>query len=176
MKEKLLKLFPEIEEIKDQSIREKVISVWIEAIKRGGWKVEDLKRIPFTLLIENCPISFLDHCRGVVQVVINSYNVFKNLYGDKMKLNRDFLIAGAILHDVGKLLEYEEKDGKFVKCKFGKFVRHPISGAGLCYEFKLPEEIIHMVALHSKEGDPFKRSPEGAIIHHADFMNFEPLH
>ncbi len=176
MKEKLLKLFPEIEEIKEKDLREKVIMVFIEAVKRGGWKIEDLNRIPFTLLIENCPVSFLDHCRGVTKVVINTHKTFNEIYGEKMKLNRDYLIAGAILHDVGKLLEYEEKDGKFVKCKFGKFVRHPISGAALCYEFKLPEEIIHMVALHSKEGDPFKRSPEGAIIHHADFMNFEPLH
>ena len=176
MREKLLEMLPEINEIENGELREKVISIFVEAIKRGNWEVEDLKRIPFTLLIENCPISFLDHTRGVVQVVIGAYETFKKLYGDKMKLNRDFLISGAILHDVGKLLEYEEKDGKFIKCKFGKFVRHPISGAALCYEFKLPEEIIHMVALHSKEVDPFKRSPEGAIIHHADFMNFEPLH
>jgi len=34
-------------------------------------------------------------------------------------LNRDILLAGAILHDVGKLLEYEKSRGEFVKSKRG---------------------------------------------------------
>ena len=32
-----------------------------------------------------------------------------------------------------------------------------------------------MIAYHSKEGDLGKRTVEAIIIHHADFVNFEPL-
>ena len=36
------------------------------------------------------------------------------------KLNKDYLIAGALLHDVGKLLEYElAEDGTVIKSELG---------------------------------------------------------
>jgi hypothetical protein len=41
--------------------------------------------------------------------------------------------------------------------------------------FGVPDEICHMIAAHSKEGDLGKRTTEGFIIHHADFMSFEPF-
>lgn len=35
-------------------------------------------------------------------------------------INQDFLISGALLHDVGKLLECTVKDGKIVNSEYGK--------------------------------------------------------
>ena len=176
MKEKLLKVMPEFTLISDQDLREKTIVVWLEALKRGGWTVDDLSRIPFTLLIKDCPVSMLEHNRGVVGVCSEAEKVLRQIYGEKMPINRDVLIAGAILHDVGKLLEYREENGAFTKSKMGKLLRHPISGAALCAEMGLPEEVTHIVAVHSKEGDGVKRTPEAVILHHADFTNFETLH
>ena len=87
----------------------------------------------------------------------------------------DFLIAGAILIDVGKLLEYEIVDGKLSTSNFGKYVRHPFSGVGIAQQYDLPPEVLHMIGTHSKEGDVGKRSVESQIIHHADFVSFEPF-
>ena len=84
-----------------------------------------------------------------------------------------YLIAGALLHDVGKLLEYEMKDGKIMKSKFGEKMRHPAAGAQLAEECDLPKEVVHIIAAHSHEGDSMNRSPEAIIIHHCDFIDFE---
>ena len=88
-------------------------------------------------------------------------------------INQDDLIAGALLHDVGKLLEYELIDGNAVKSEYGKVFRHPVSGSKLAWQCGLPDEIVHIIYAHSHEGDNLKRSPETIIVNHSDFIDFE---
>ena len=173
MREDLLKFIPEFNLIKDSDLREKVLKVWEIALTAGGWEVKDLQRIPFTLLIESCPCSMIEHIRGVVNVSVNAVDALQYIYEDKVKINEDYLIAGALLHDIGKLVEYKEEKGKFIQSNLGKLVRHPISGVGLCYGQGIPEEVMHIIASHSWEGDRSRRTPEAIIVHHADFTNFE---
>ncbi len=175
MKEKLLDLFPEIKLIRDEVIRDKTVETLADALQRGGWSSDDLDVIPFTLLIKGTKVSFRQHTRAVTQMAIACAEVMEKEYGDYYTINRDHLIAGAILHDVGKLLEYERKDSGFIKSRCGKLLRHPFSGAGLCTKHGLPDEVVHIVAVHAKEGEGGYRSPEAVAVHHADFINFEPL-
>ena len=98
------------------------------------------------------------------------------MFGDRVPINRDVLIAGALLADVGKPLEYEkDAQGNVKKGHYGDMLRHPFSGVALCYKHGLPPEVMHMVATHSFEGDPPKvtRSIESIIFHHADFVDFD---
>ena len=173
MKEDLLKFIPEFNLIKDSDLKEKVLKVWNIALAAGGWEVSNLQRMPFTLLIDPCPCSIIEHIRGVVNVSIGAAKALQNVYKGKVKINEDYLIAGALLHDIGKLVEYKEENGKFIQSNLGKLVRHPISGVGLCYSQEIPEEIMHTIASHSWEGDRSRRTPEAIIVHHADFTNFE---
>ncbi len=173
MKEELLELIPEFNLIEDSYLREKTIKVWEIALKAGDWEVKDLQRMPFTLLIDLCPCSMIEHVRGVVNVSIKAAKALQSIYKDKIKINKDYLIAGALLHDIGKLVEYKEENGKFIQSNLGKLVRHPISGVGLCFSEGIPEEVMHIIASHSWEGDRSKRTPEAIIVHHADFTNFE---
>jgi putative nucleotidyltransferase with HDIG domain len=85
----------------------------------------------------------------------------------------DHLIAGALLHDVGKALEYEKSGDGVRVSEYGKKIRHPISGANLARELGLPEEVAHIIESHSHEGDKMKRSKESIIVHHCDFIDFE---
>jgi len=173
MRGDLVNDIPEFGLIKDLILREKVINLWMKALEQGGWQVKDLHNMPFTLLIDPCPASMLEHIRGVTRVALASAEALNDVYKGKIKINTDYLIAGALLHDIGKLLEYSKKDGSFVKSELGKLIRHPISGVALCYESNLPNEILHIIASHSWEGDKTKRTIESIIIHHADFINFE---
>lgn len=170
---RMKELLPELELIEDASLRAKVLSAWCDGMQQGGWTPDDLQEIPFTLLLNPCPGSFLDHTRSVTNVAYNAAQTLKKFFGDNIKLNMDYLVAGAILHDVGKLLEYERIEGKIVTSARGKSLRHPFSGVGIGYASGIPDEILHMIAYHSKEGDMVKRSPESTLIHHADFINFE---
>ena len=175
MKEKITKFFPEINQIKDENLRKQVVSTWEEAIKEGGWKIEELESIPFTLLIPDCKIDLVTHTRAVTQTALKVADVLIDFYKEKVEIALDLLIAGAILHDVGKILEYAKEGNKVVKSKTGKLLRHPFSGSALAYKHGLPKEVIHMIATHAKEGDGEYRCIEAMIIHYADFINFESL-
>ena len=173
-KEKLLESIPEFELIRDQGLRDNCIAVWQEAMDYRSWTAEELLKIPFTLLAENVKITYLEHVRTVCQMCVACDKVLTEAYGDrKTPVNRDYLVAGALLADVGKLYEYDKKDGKVVKSKHGKYLRHPFSGVGLAFKHGIPEEVMHIIAVHSKEGEHFKRSPEAIILHHADFIDFD---
>jgi hypothetical protein len=167
-------LLPEINEIQDPGLRENVAACWEEAIEFRGWTEDLLRAIPFTLLASNVAIPFIDHVRAVCRMCIACDDVLNELHGPrKTPVNRDFLIAGALVADVGKLLEFEIKDGKAEKSIFGKHIRHPFSGVALAYKHGLPSEVMHIIATHSKEGEGEKRTPESIIFHHADFIDFE---
>jgi putative nucleotidyltransferase with HDIG domain len=175
MKAEIKKLFPEIEQIKDRSLKDRVVSCWEESIHKGGWKLEELGTIPFTLLLPDCRINLIEHTRAVTQTAIKVAGVLKDFYKEKIEIDFDLLIAGAILHDVGKILEYAKGGDKVEKSRTGKLLRHPFSGAALAYKHGLPEEVIHMIATHAREGDGGYRTTEAVIIHYADFINFESL-
>jgi putative nucleotidyltransferase with HDIG domain len=175
MKEEIKELFPEIEQIKNKSLKAQVVSAWEEAVKRGGWQIDELKTIPFTLLIPNCKTDLIAHTRAVTQTAIKVATVLSESYKDRVEIDSDILIAGGILHDVGKILEYAKEEEKVVKSKTGRLLRHPFSGAALAYKHGLPDEVIHIIATHAKEGDGGYRSIEAMIVHYADFINFESL-
>lgn len=175
MAEELRELIPEFDLITDASLRDKCLKTWEEAMRQGGWRPEDLGKMAFTLLIPDSQVSFVEHTRAVTLTCVGVADVFEKLYGDRNPIHRDYLIAGALLHDVGKLVEYSFVDGKTVQSEYGKHLRHPFSGVVLAAEQGAPAEVLHMIATHAREGDLVKRSREATVLHHADFTNFETL-
>lgn len=174
MRNDIQEYFLELKKISDSALREKVIDVWVESLETGGWTIEELKQIPFTLLAGDIDIRFLEHVRTCARMSIAIYDVLKDAYGDRVNLNRDHLIAGSLLADVGKPIEYVKgADGKPSKGTRGDMLRHPFSGVGMCWKHGLPDEVMHMVATHSKEGDHVQRSLESIVFHHADFVDFD---
>ncbi len=175
MRDKILKIWPELEWIKNEELKEKTIQCWIYAVENSVLSTEDLGVIPFSLLIKDCTISFMNHKRTAVQLSVDIAKRMKDNFGNEIKIDMDFLISGAILIDVGKLMEYDKVDGKLTTSKAGKLLRHPFSGVSIADRFGLPPEVQHIIAYHAKEGDSAKRSVEAIIVHHADFVSFEPF-
>jgi len=173
MKNVLIELIPEFNFIEDSILKEKVLRTWEEAIQLGNWEISDLLRFPFALSIKDCPVSLIEHVRGVTQVCSESERALRKFYQDKIKINRDYLLVGALLHDIGKLLEYKKKEGTFIKTQLGTLLNHPFSGVILCSKQGIPKEILHIIAFHSKEGEGQRKTIESKILYHADFMNFE---
>lgn len=176
MLDELKKLLPEAEKIQDSELLQSTLQCFADGLRAGGWTPEDMKRIPATLLIPDCPFSFLDHTRAVTNCAEAVASRMKEIYGDAFSVDMDVIIAGGLLHDVGKLMEIQkDPSGGFRKSDQGKILRHPISGTALAAKRNIPDSILHIIACHSREGDAVRRSTEAVIIHHADFSNFEPF-
>jgi putative nucleotidyltransferase with HDIG domain len=175
--ESINQLWPELEWIKDPDLRRKTARTWELALKKSVLKTADLRSIPFTLLAgPNLKVSFMDHKRAVVHIARECGLKFNEFFKEELPVNMDVLIAGAILADVGKLLEYElDENQKCIQGEYGSFVRHPFSGVSLAEQCGVPPEVCHIIAAHAGEGDLVKRSAEAYIVHHADFMTFLPF-
>jgi putative nucleotidyltransferase with HDIG domain len=170
------KLWPEMQWIQDSGLREQVTQTWIKALERSPLQPEDLNRIPFTLLIPDCPIAFMEHKRCVVHIARKSAEAMNEFMGRALPVNLDTVIAGAILADVGKLLEYElDPHGKARQSERGEALRHPFTGVALALECGVPDDVCHIIAAHAAEGDQVKRTTEAFIVHHADFMAYLPF-
>ncbi|MBP7102683.1 MAG: HDIG domain-containing protein [Bacteroidales bacterium] len=173
---KIFALWPELLWINDETLRTKTAETWKLALSKSVLTLEDLQKIPFTLLCgPDLKVSFMAHKRCVVQVAYESTKKMQAFFKDELPINIDYVIAGAILADVGKLLEYEMKDGKSCVGSYGKYLRHPFSGVSLAEQCGVPSEVCHIIAAHAGEGDLVKRSTEAYIVHHADFMTFLPF-
>ncbi len=177
MKKEVLELWPEMAWIKDEELREKTAKVWEMALDRSVLTGEDLKRIPFTLLVgPDLKVTFMDHKRSVVHIAKDAGNKINEMYHGELTCDMDVLISGAILCDVGKLLEYElDADGKAIQGDYGKYVRHPFSGVSIAEEAGVPAPVCHIIAAHAGEGNMIKRTTEAYVVHHADFMTFLPF-
>jgi len=176
MKQEVIDLWPELMWIQDEDLREKTAKTWELALKKSVLTPADLRTIPFTLLCgPDLRVSFMDHKRAVVHIARDAGNKMNEFFRNNLPVNMDVIIAGAILADVGKLLEYDIKDGKSVQGKYGKYLRHPFSGVSLAEQCGVPAEVCHIIATHAGEGDMVKRTTEAFVVHHADFMTFEPF-
>lgn len=171
MQEYVQKTFQEqLSRISDSKLKAKVIEVIVEAMKEGGWNTMD---IPFTLLIPDLDVTYAQHVQIVTTLAIQAGDLHRK---NGIPINMDVLVASALLHDVGKLVEYKRSGDKILTSDAGKRLRHPVIGTTLALKHGLSYEIAQNIYQHSWEGDNGPaRTPEGHIVHYCDFMHFAPL-
>ena len=175
MRDAVRKLWPELDWIADADLRERVTDTWVKALELSPLTPADLERIPFTLLVPDCPVTFMQHKRCVVHIARRSAEAMIEFMGEALPVDCDTVIAGAILADVGKLLEYEFVDGAARQSRRGAYLRHPFTGVALAIAAGVPDRVCHIIAAHADEGNLVRRSTEATIVHHADFMSFLPF-
>jgi len=168
----------QLDRIDDDDLRQRVVDTWVTACKRGEWEsVEALQKMPFTLLTETHGVNFIEHTIAVTEGAVGLAKAQAAAYETMpYEIDMDRLLAGGILHDVGKLMEIQP-DGKggYKKSRAGLCARHPISGAILAAEMGHSPEIVNTIACHAKEGDGRPQVVETVLIHQADFGTFNPL-
>lgn len=164
--------------IGDEELRGKVVKTFVLACRRGNWEsVDELKKIPFTLLADTLGVNFVEHTIAVTEGAAALGRAQSEAYGRlPYAIDFDRLYAGGLLHDVGKLLEIEpDYRGGYRKSLPGKYARHPVSGAILAAECGLPGDIINIIVCHAKEGEGQPQVVEAVLIHQADFATFDTL-
>lgn len=172
--EYILKLFPEIELIKNKEIRDKTIEVWLRVWKKSKWKkIEDCVYNP---MIPINISNLVNHTRVVTKGCIELAKIAKEIHG--VGINLDFLIAASNLHDVCKLLEYELKDGKAEKTELGDKFVHGFFGAITALEVGLDPDIAHLISIHTSGSVLPPKPPmvrEGTILHNVDMIDTDFL-
>src|SRR3954453_7884646 len=110
--QRIAELFPDLMQIKNAGLRDKVAAVWDEALTSGcggkGWTFDEIRAIPFTLLAGKIDMRFVEHLNSCCKQCIAISGVLKKVFGPRIPINLDLLIAGSLLADVGKMLEFDK--------------------------------------------------------------------
>jgi 7,8-dihydroneopterin 2',3'-cyclic phosphate phosphodiesterase len=165
------------EKIENKELRKKVI----EFLKDPSLSHKDFKKYPkakieevkslFTVStaegVESAERGIIEHSVALAELCLKTAETFEKNYG--IKLNRDYLLAAAILHDIPKIFEW--KKGKEGFEHTGILLDHTMLGVAELYKREFPEEVIHIVASHFGETGPTPpRNFEALIFHHLDSM------
>jgi hypothetical protein len=166
---KILNTFPIIEEIQDSDLREKVVKAWARGLQEGSFK--DMEDIPFSVIIPE--VNLVDHINWVMEVAL----CIASLVEKKMRVsvNRDLLIASVLLHDLGKAFEYRREGDTYIKSDIGEKFIHGFWGTYVALEERVPKDLAHMIATHSKDSPMHPQFLEGIILHYADFAHADIL-
>jgi 7,8-dihydroneopterin 2',3'-cyclic phosphate phosphodiesterase len=103
-----------------------------------------------------------NHTVSVTEVCIKIAEIIEKNYG--IKVNKDILIAGALLHDIMKV--YEFKEGK----PTGILLDHSALGFAELYKRGFPEEVLHLVISHAAPSTNPPRTLEALILHYVDTL------
>lgn len=147
-------LLPEVTKIKDLGLREKVISIWLTAMTEG--KHEHIDNFPYEPSIPGSKYTLIEHVRRITQMAMAIGIVRRDVDIDK-------LVAGGLLHDVGKLLDWTFENGIYKKTVHADFVHHSDSGVHLAMLHKIQPEIINIISVHDEEVERYN-SAEAIII------------
>jgi 7,8-dihydroneopterin 2',3'-cyclic phosphate phosphodiesterase len=109
----------------------------------------------------------------MVRLSLTLCDIVDEYYGGEV--NRDTVVAGAVLHDVMKCYCYEESgSGGFRGSDFGDRVDHLTLMVGELMNRGFPMEIVHVVAAHHGDVGPTKpRTIEALIVSIADLADSE---
>jgi len=167
----VFKTLPQIMEIKDEELRGKVADAWTFALQINGYKA--IEEMPGSGMPEASNLGDQSmHIRAVGYTAVSIYENLSKAYKMDLGLDKDLLIACALLHDVGKPYEYNPENrarwSANHKTTGAPNVRHPAYGVYIAITCGLPEEVVHVCACHSPEGRFVTRSAYATLVHYAD--------
>lgn len=110
-----------------------------------------------------CKGGLIKHTEGVAVLSMKIAKFIEKRYGP---VNKDYLIAAALLHDLMRLYDFKKEGDEYSIAP--KVLSHEqLIGCEL-YARGFPEEIVHMVLNHLKSED---QTLEGMILHFADTID-----
>jgi putative nucleotidyltransferase with HDIG domain len=161
------------EKITDRELKKKVV----DFLKNPTLSHKDFKKYPreeiekaktvFVVAGQAGERDVLNHTVAVTEACISiADTLMKNF---KMKINKDYLIAACLLHDMMKLFEWKISGDEPEHT--GIPLDHTMLITAELYSRQFPEEVIHIVASHAGEhGTTPPRTVEAFILHNVDSM------
>jgi 7,8-dihydroneopterin 2',3'-cyclic phosphate phosphodiesterase len=172
--EKLIKL---AEKIKEKELRKKVI----EFIKNPSLSHHEFKKYPKMKLEEAVSLftvstpqgaatverNVIEHSIALAEICMQVADILEKNYN--IVLNRDHLLAAAILHDIPKIFEWKREKNEIKHT--GILLDHTMLGVAELYKRDFPEEVIHIIASHFGETGPTSpRNFEALVFHYLDSL------
>ena len=183
LREGVARSLPEIAEISDEGLREKVVEAWALALSETQFsRIEEMECSGMIGSPHIPGRTQADHLRGVGRLARAMARELIELYDNELDIDPDMALAGGLLHDVGKPFFYDANNiqrWRENKAFTGQPpFRHTFYGAHIALNVGLPEEIAHLVAAHDAhmEGQYVTHSVYSHLVAHADAVYWGALY
>ncbi|MGM0591420.1 MAG: HD domain-containing protein [Halobacteriota archaeon] len=166
---------PEVEAISDADVRERVVQMWADAFDASDHEsILDVPYLPqYGDLIGDQ--SLLDHVRLTTNVAIDIASLLTDAY-DGLGLDTDAVVAGALVHDVSKVLETLPADaGPGAHSEIAELLGHPHYGQHLIAEAGLSVHLQHIALSHSHQSGVGIKTLEALVVWAADTIAVNSL-
>lgn len=161
--------------IRDEKLREKVVNLLENPCFEVEGKVYagmSLDVSPAGLSHHHCyPGGYIEHVVSATNLALELCNSIEKVY--RGKVNRDFVIAGILLHDLYKPLTYAvNKNGNYTSTRLADYMDHLSIIISELVRRGFPIELVHVVSSHHGDYGPIKpRTVEALVCHLADFVD-----
>lgn len=161
--------FPQLETIGDAGLRRRVTAAWSSAIEASDH--ESIDAIPYLPKYRDYlgEASLGAHVRQTTAIAMALAEAIEAVY-DASVLDRDTVIAGALLHDVSKVLETPPGGSPDESTAIGDLLGHPHYAQHLLAAEGLSVELQHIALSHSPKTGVGIRTPEAMVVWAADVL------
>ena len=162
--EAVRRAFPELDRIEDDALRGGVVRAWTTAMAESD--VEDLGAVPWFPPVQRelgTDDEFLvDHVRDVTRGAVALAETLADRRGPAFSM--DLVVAGALVHDVSKLAEFDGGE----ETPVGDLLGHPYYGVHVVAAAGLPVELQHVVLSHTSRTTVEPATLEAELVRCAD--------
>lgn len=164
-------LLPEIAEITNQALADTVVDIWQEFWGKSEW--ERLEHVPKNAKsLSDRPL--IAHVRAVTQQAISTGRIVQEQHG--IAVDMDLLTAGALLHDVSKLIEYAPQLGTpVISTRYGKLIQHGVATASSVLNRDMSLDLAHLILSHTSASALPPQTIEAVILHYVDYADSDVL-
>ena len=162
--DQLADAFPSIERIEDDDLRAGVREAWATAMAENG--IDSLESLPWyppaQRKLDLPDETFVEHVRDVVAGALAFGEMLIEHRDADLDLDR--LLAGALVHDISKLYEFDGMESTRIEELLG----HPHYGVHVTAAAGLPVEVTHMVLSHTSRTAVEPATLEAVVLRRAD--------
>ena len=165
----VVEVFPEVEQIADAVLREGVLEAWAHACEDAGIETAaELRALPWLPTVQRdlgIPADaerLVPHVRDVTAGAVSLAGAL--VARRSTEIDTDLLVAGALVHDVSKLAEFDGMDATATYDLLG----HPYWGVHVVARAGLPVELAHVVLSHTSRTNVEPAFLEAELVRRAD--------
>ncbi|MFC6787683.1 HD domain-containing protein [Halobaculum halobium] len=166
----LAEVFPAFAGIDDPDLRTSVRDAYALALAETDWT--DLAAVPW-LPDEQARLGLPDetnveHVNDVTALATALTDALTDRRPD-LGIDRDLVVAGALVHDISKLYEFAPGEGgDAVTTDYYDLLGHPYVGVHVCEAAGLPVALSHVVLSHTGRTTVEPATPEAVVVKRAD--------
>lgn len=159
---------PEIELIGDTELREATVRVWQQLWRESGF--DDVMAVPVTPATHH---PHIPHNRSVAQMALAVADVLDKVHG--VHVDRDKLLAAALLQDASKVVEYEPTADGVARSDLGRRFQHAFYAAHVALNEGLPRDVVEAVISHTHDSPRYPATLIAKILFYVDQIDTAAL-